>query len=85
MNIMKYDIAKYSALICGLFLTSSVFAAGSNLTDLSDRQRIERIERLVSSDVMRAQTQAVQSLREEVSALRGQEFEVLRAFLSQVG
>ena len=72
MNIMKYDIAKYSALICGFFLTSSAFAAGGNLTDLSDRQRIERIERLVSSDVMREQTQTIQALREEVSALREQ-------------
>lgn len=72
MNIMKYDIAKYSALICGFFLTGSAFAAGGNLTDLSDRQRIERIERLVSSDVMREQTQTIQSLREEVSALREQ-------------
>lgn len=72
MNIMKYNIARYSALICGIFFSGSVFSVTGNLADLSDRQRIERIERLVSSDVMREQTQTIQSLREEISALREQ-------------
>lgn len=72
MNIMKYDILKYSAFICGLFLSINAFAADAGLSDLSDRQRIERMERLLSSDVLREQTQTIQSLREEISALREQ-------------
>lgn len=69
---MKYNIPKYSVLITALVFSNCLFAADANLNDLSDRQRIERIERLLSSDVMREQTRSIQSLREEISALREQ-------------
>jgi len=69
---MKLQIIKYSLAVCGLLFASHVFAEDAGLTNLSDKQRIERIERLISSDVMREQTQTIMSLREEISALREQ-------------
>ena len=69
---MKYQVYKYSVLICGLLLSSNVLAADSNLEKLNYKQRIQRLERLVDSDVLHEQRQAIQSLREEISALREQ-------------
>ena len=45
-------------------------AESGGLTNLSDQQRIQRLERMMNSNSLREQTQAVQSLREEISALR---------------
>jgi tol-pal system protein YbgF len=64
-------------IACELMLTTSglannVWAADSSLENLSEKQRIQRLERLISSDVLREQTQSLQSLRQEVSTLRGQ-------------
>jgi tol-pal system protein YbgF len=67
---MKYKIKKVGFVVCGLFIAGNVVAADSSLANLSDKQRIVRLERMLSSDVLREQTQIIQSLREEISALR---------------
>ena len=73
---MKNEIIKSSLLIAGLtasmFGVTNVLAADDSMANLSDKQRIQRLERLVSSDVLREQTQTIQSLREEISSLREQ-------------
>jgi len=69
---MKNIIRKAGYAACGLFVTATVMAADNSLSTLSDQQRITRLERLLSSDVLREQTQTIQSLREEISALREQ-------------
>lgn len=69
---MKNEIIKTSLVVCGLLGAANVLAEDSSLTGLSDKQRIQRLERLMSSDVLREQTQTMQSLREEISALREQ-------------
>lgn len=69
---MKNEILKYSLVVCGLLGAGSVLAEDSSLAKLSDKQRIQRLERMLSSDVLREQTQSMQVLREEVSALREQ-------------
>jgi tol-pal system protein YbgF len=69
---MRNEILKYGLVICGLLTTASVFAEDGSLANLSDKQRIQRLERMLSSDVLREQTLTIQSLREEVSALREQ-------------
>jgi tol-pal system protein YbgF len=69
---MKYQINKFGFIVCGLILSANVLAADSSLENLNYKQRIQRLERLMDSDVLRQQTQAVQALREEISSLRGQ-------------
>ena len=69
---MKNEIIKTSLLVCGLLGTANVLAEDSSLANLSEKQRIQRLERMMDSDILRQQTQAMQSLREEVSALREQ-------------
>ena len=73
---MKNEIIKTSLLIggltCCMFGAVNVLAADASLAKLSDQQRIQRLERLMSSDVLREQTQTMQSLREEIAALREQ-------------
>ena len=69
---MKYKIKKAGFAVCGLFIAGNVMAADNSHTNLSDQQRIVRLERLMSSDVLRQQTQTIQLLREEISALREQ-------------
>ena len=67
---MKDEIIKTSLLVCGLLGAANVLAEDSSLANLSDKQRIQRLERLMSSDVLREQTQTMQSMREEISSLR---------------
>ena len=67
---MKVKIKKAGFAVCGLFIAGNVIAADNSLVNLSDQQRIVRLERMLSSDVLRKQTQTVQLLREEISALR---------------
>ena len=69
---MKYQINKYCFIICGLVLTGNVLAADNGLADLNYKQRIQRLERMMDSDVLRQQTQTMQSMREDISALREQ-------------
>ena len=69
---MKYKIKKTGLVVCGLFIAGNVVAADNSIANLSDQQRIVRLERMLSSDVLRKQTQTIQLLREEISALREQ-------------
>ncbi len=69
---MKYQINKYSFMVCGLLLTANVLAADKSLEGLNYKQRIQRLERMMDSDFLRKQTQEVQLLREEISSLREQ-------------
>jgi len=69
---MKLQIIKYNLVILGLLFAGHTYAQDPGLDKLTDKQRIERIERLLSSDVMREQTQTIMSLREEIAALREQ-------------
>lgn len=69
---MKQQIIKYSFVIGGLLFAVNSFAAEAGLDTLNDKQRIQRLERMLDSDVLREQAQTVQSLREEVSSLREQ-------------
>lgn len=69
---MKNEILGYSFIVCGLLFAGSAFAEDASLANLSDKQRIQRLERMMSSDVLREQTQTMQTLREEISALREQ-------------
>ena len=69
---MKYQTYKVGLIGCVVLLTSNVWAAQTSLADLSEKQRLERLERLISSDVLRQQTQTMESLRAEISSLREQ-------------
>ena len=69
---MKVKIKKAGFAVCGLLIAGNVVAADNSLAKLSDQQRIARLERMLSSDVFREQTQTIQLLREEISALREQ-------------
>lgn len=69
---MKYEIKKYSLIVCGLLVTGNVLAADDSLENLNDKQRIQRLERMMDSDVLREQRQTMMSLREETAALREQ-------------
>ena len=69
---MKFEMMKVSLVTCSLLVCGQVQAADDALSKLSDQQRIQRLERLMSSDVLREQTQTMQMLREEISALREQ-------------
>jgi tol-pal system protein YbgF len=69
---MKYQIYKAALTGCVIFFTSNAWAAQTSLADLSEKQRLERLERLISSDVLRQQTQTMESLRAEISSLREQ-------------
>jgi len=69
---MKYQINKYSFIVCGLILTGNVLAADKSLENLNYKQRIQRLERMMDSDILRHQTQAMLILRKEISSLREQ-------------
>ncbi len=69
---MKYEIKKYSLVFCGLIAGSNALAADEGLENLSDKQRIQRLERMLDSDVLREQRETMMSLREETAALREQ-------------
>ncbi len=69
---MKHTTIKYNLALCVLLFSGSVLAEDGALASLSEKQRIERLERMMNSDVLRQQTQTIQSLREEIAALREQ-------------
>lgn len=72
MNSMKHQIYKYGLLACSLLISGNILAADSSLEKLNYKQRIQRLERIMDSDLLRQQTEAIQSLREEISLLREQ-------------
>ena len=78
---MKYNLEKFFLIACCLFFTGYSMAEEKNSpVKMSDQQRIQRLEQLMSSDVLREQTETIQSLREEISSLREhieqQEYEI---------
>lgn len=64
------EIKIIGLLFCGLMATGTVLAEDSTLAGLSEKQRIQRLERMMDSDILREQMQTMQSLREEISSLR---------------
>lgn len=69
---MKYEIKKCSLIVCGLLFAGNALAADESLDKLSDKQRIQRLERMMDSDVLHEQRQTMMSLRDETAALREQ-------------
>jgi tol-pal system protein YbgF len=71
---MKDEIIRTGFVVCALLFAGNVLAAdnSNSLANLSDKQRIQRLERILNSDVLREQTQTIQSLRKEISSLREQ-------------
>ena len=69
---MKNEIIKTSLVVCGLLVAANVSAEDASLSKLSEQQRIQRLERMMDSDVLRQQTMTMQSLRDEISSLREQ-------------
>jgi len=59
-------------VVCTLAFTANALAVDKSLESLNDKQRIQRLERMMDSDILRQQTETMQSLREEISALREQ-------------
>ena len=68
---MNYQMNRVFCIVCGIIFASNVWAA-SDLDNLSDKQRLQRLERLISSDVLLQQTKTMQLLKEEVTSLREQ-------------
>ncbi len=64
------EIKIIGLLFCGLMATGTVLAEDGTLAGLSEKQRIQRLERMMDSDVLREQMRTMQSLREEISSLR---------------
>jgi len=69
---IKCEIKKLGLVVCGLMLTANVMAEDTSLAGLSEVQRIQRLERMLSSDMLLQQTKTIQSLREEIASLREQ-------------
>lgn len=70
-HFSNLNIIQNSILIMVFLLTGTV-SADQKLEDLSDNERLKRLERMFGSDYLRKQNQTVQSLRQEISALREQ-------------
>ena len=64
------EIKIIGLFLCGLMVTGTVLAEDNTLAGLSEKQRIQRLERMMDSDVLREQMRTMQSLREEISSLR---------------
>jgi len=75
-SFIKRSLLSCKTVGCSVLVSSFLFAgtvqADKILEDLSDNERLKRLERMIRSDILRKQTQTIQSLREEVSALREQ-------------
>ncbi len=75
-SFIKRSLLSCKTVGCSVLVSSFLFTgtvqADKILEDLSDNERLKRLERMVRSDVFRKQTQTIQLLREEVSALREQ-------------
>jgi tol-pal system protein YbgF len=69
---MKCQINKFILFACGIMLSGGVIAADSSLEKLNYKQRIQRLERMLDSDVMHQQRQSIDALRQEISTLREQ-------------
>ncbi|HEB57478.1 MAG TPA: tol-pal system protein YbgF [Gammaproteobacteria bacterium] len=69
---MKKYVTNTGLLMCALLLGSNALAEDRSLSTLTDKQRIERLERMLNSDMLRQQTQTIDNLREEIASLREQ-------------
>ena len=73
-SFMKRNFSCRNSIRCSVLLLffsfSGVVQADKVLEDLSDNERLKRLERMFGSDFLRKQTQTTQSLRQEISALR---------------
>ena len=73
---MKHNFSCRNSIRCSVlilfFSFSSAVQADRILEDLSDNDRLKRLERMFGSDFLRKQTQTTQSLRQEISTLREQ-------------
>lgn len=73
-SFIKYNFSCRYLIRCStlilFFSFSGVVHADKILEDLSDNERLKRLERMFSSDFLRKQTKTTQSLRQEISALR---------------
>lgn len=74
-----------AALVIFCFACASVYAEDDELLSrMSVQQRLERIERLVGSDVLMAQSRQLEQLKQEIAALRDQleqqeyEFDIIK-------
>ena len=62
-----------SCIVAGVVLNTSTFAKEVDVVSMmSVKQRLERMERLVSSDMLMDQAQQMEILREEITSLREQ-------------
>lgn len=63
-----------NGVFCGvlLLLSSLAVQAQDGKVELTEAQRLARLERLLSSDNLRQQTQTIKALKEEISSLREQ-------------
>lgn len=62
-----------SCIVAGFFINTSTFAKEVDVVSMmSVKQRLERMERLVSSDMLMEQAQQMEILREEITSLREQ-------------
>jgi cell division protein FtsB len=52
--------------------SSTLYAADDVLSNMTVQQRLERMERLLGTDVLQGQAQQMDALKQEVSLLRGQ-------------
>ncbi|MBL4711009.1 MAG: tetratricopeptide repeat protein, partial [Gammaproteobacteria bacterium] len=70
-KLKTFNIVKVG-FVCAMLSSGTAIAVDSSLDGLSDKQRIQRIERMLNANVLRGQMQTVQSLQEEIAALREQ-------------
>jgi len=69
---MNSRINKVATAVCGVMLAANVSAADSGLEDLNYKQRIQRLERMMDSNILHQQADTIRSLREEITMLREQ-------------
>ena len=58
------------AAVLATMLPMNAQAQDPSLEKLSDSQRLQRLERMLDSDLLRQQSQTIQQLRQEISSLR---------------
>lgn len=72
LQSLRASLMPVLALSVSALATVPVQAQDAALQKLTPQQRLERIERMLDSDVLRQQNQTIIQLREEVSSLREQ-------------
>ena len=67
---MNSRINKVATAVCSVVLAANVSAADSGLEDLNYKQRIQRLERMMDSNILHQQAENIRTLREEITVLR---------------